>query len=163
MTSTSKGSSKKSSSTKRSSKKNSKKSPTKKSPAKRGARRPEPPIQKIVVRDSELHGLGVFATVDIEEGEIIELCPYLVIDDDDIAEDNRLNDYLFSSPDEEGDYLVILGSAMMYNHDDKPNAEWEIDDDDNRFVRFTALRAISVGEEITQDYGREYWETRSEE
>ena len=138
----------------------SKKRPSKKRPPKK---RPKPPVQKIIVRDSELHGLGVFAMIDIAEGDIIELCPYLVIDDDDIAEDNRLNDYLFSSPDEEGDYLVVLGSAMMYNHDDKPNAEWEIDDDDNRFVRFTALRDISAGEEITQNYGDEYWETRSEE
>ena len=130
------------------------KKPIKKSPA--------PPISKIIVKDSSLHGLGVFATIDINEGEIIELCPYLVIDDDDLAEDNRLNDYLFSSPDQEGDYLVILGSAMMYNHDDNPNAEWEIDDDDHRFVRFTALRDISIGEEVTQDYGGEYWETRRE-
>ena len=49
---------------------------------------------------------------------------------------------------------------MMYNHDDEPSAEWEVDDDDNRFVRFTALRDISAGEEITQSYGRDYWESR---
>ena len=117
---------------------------------------------KITVKDSPLHGLGVFALVEIAEGEVIELCPYIVIDDDDLADDNRLNDYLFSSPDQEGDYLVVLGCAMMYNHDDKPNAEWEIDDDDNRFIRFTALRSIKVGEEITQNYGADYWESRAD-
>lgn len=117
---------------------------------------------KITIKDSPLHGLGVFASVDISEGEIIELCPYIIIDDDDLAEFNRLNDYLFSSPDQEGDYLVVLGYAMMYNHNDQPSAEWEIDDDDNRFVRFTALRDIKEGEEITQSYGKDYWESRED-
>lgn len=117
---------------------------------------------KIIVKDSPLHGLGVFALVDIAEGEVIERCPYIVIDDDDLAEENRLNDYLFSSPDQEGDYLVVLGYAMMYNHDDQPNCEWEIDDDDHRFVSFVALRAIKRGEEITQSYGAEYWESRKQ-
>ena len=117
---------------------------------------------KIAIKDSPLHGLGVFACKDIKIGDIIELCPYIVVDNDDLAEFNRLNDYLFGSPDQDGDYLVVLGYAMMYNHDDQPNAEWEIDDDDHRFVRFTALRDIKAGEEITQDYGTEYWESRKD-
>ena len=117
---------------------------------------------KISVKDSPLHGLGVFANVDFSAGDIIELCPYIVIDDDDLEEINRLNDYLFSSPDQVGDYLVVLGFGMMYNHDNQPNAEWEIDDEDHRFVKFTALRDIKAGEEITQNYGKEYWDTRKD-
>ena len=86
-------------------------------------------IQKIYVGDSPIHGQGVFAAVDIKKGEVIERCPYLVIDDDDLAEENRLNDYLFTSPDVATDYLVIMGYGMMYNHSSDANAEWEIDDD----------------------------------
>ncbi|NBX07285.1 MAG: SET domain-containing protein-lysine N-methyltransferase, partial [Proteobacteria bacterium] len=52
--------------------------------------------------------------------------------------------------------------GMVYNHSDSPNAEWEIDDDDIRFVRFTALREIKKGEEILHSYGQEYWTTRKE-
>ena len=48
----------------------------------------------IEVRDSKLHGLGVFACVDLPKGSVIERCFYLVIDDDDLQEINRLNDYL---------------------------------------------------------------------
>jgi SET domain-containing protein len=116
-------------------------------------------IQKIRVGDSPIHGQGVFAQVDIKAGEVIERCPYLVIDDDDLAEENRLNDYLFTSPDAATDYLVIMGYGMMYNHSSDANAEWEIDDD-NRFVRFSATKDIAAGEEIFQDYGEEYWKTR---
>ena len=116
-------------------------------------------VQKIRVGDSPIHGQGVFAQVDIKAGEVIERCPYLVIDDDDLAEENRLNDYLFTSPDAATDYLVIMGYGMMYNHSSDANAEWEIDDD-NRFVRFSATKDIAAGEEIFQDYGEEYWKTR---
>lgn len=117
-------------------------------------------MSKITIKDSPVHGQGVFAILDIAKGDVIERCPYLVIDEDDIAEVNRLNDYLFSCPHEPGDYFVVLGYGMMYNHSDTPNAEWEIDQQDNRFIRFSALKDISAGEEITQNYGDEYWKSR---
>jgi SET domain-containing protein len=122
--------------------------------------KPTSPEIKIKVADSPTHGQGVFALVDIKKGEVIERCPYIVIDDDDLQEENRLNDYLFTSPDIGTDYLVVMGYGMMYNHDDNANSEWEIDEKDNRFVRFTAARDIKKGEEIFQDYGKEYWKTR---
>jgi SET domain-containing protein len=116
---------------------------------------------KIIVKDSPLHGLGVFACTDLKQGDIIERCPYLVIDDDDLQEINRLNDYLFTSPDDKNDYLCVLGFGMIYNHGSQPNAEWQIDDDDNRFVCFAATRDIKAGDEILHDYGSEYWDTRA--
>ena len=118
-----------------------------------------PPENKIAVADSPIHGQGVFAVTDIKKGELIERCPYIVIDDDDLQDENRLNDYLFTSPDVSTDYLVVMGYGMMYNHSDDANAEWEIDSD-NRFVRFSAARDIKKGEEIFQNYGEEYWKTR---
>ena len=120
-----------------------------------------PPETRIVVKDSPIHGQGVFAAVDIPKGGVVERCPYIVIDDDDLQEENRLNDYLFTSPDASTDYLVVMGYGMMYNHSDNANSEWEIDTD-NRFVLFTAKRDILAGEEIFQDYGEEYWKTRQE-
>ena len=128
-------------------------------PKKKAASPAEAPVQNIIVGDSPIHGQGVFAAVALKAGDVIERCPYLVIDDDDLAEENRLNDYLFTSPDASTDYLVIMGYGMMYNHSSDPNAEWEIDDD-NRFVKFSATKDIAVGEEIFQDYGEEYWKTR---
>lgn len=118
--------------------------------------------KKIQVQDSPIHGHGVFAITPIANGETIERCTYLVIDDDDLQESNRLNDYLFNSPGAEGDYLVMMGHGMLYNHsEDGANASWEIDDD-NRFVRFYATQDIKAGQEILHDYGSEYWDTRKE-
>ena len=110
-----------------------------------------------------MHGLGVFATQDLAAGDTLERAPYIVIDDDDLQEVNRLNDYLFTSPDDPGDYLVVMGYGMLYNHSDQANASWEVDETDNRFLRFYADRDIKAGEEIFHDYGSEYWSTRAEE
>ena len=118
--------------------------------------------RSIAIMDSPLHGQGVFALRDFEEGEVIERCPYLVIDDDDLSEATRLQDYLFTSPDNPNDYLCVMGFGMMYNHCDDANAEWQIDDDDLRFVCFIAKKPIPAGDEILHDYGREYWDTRAD-
>ena len=115
---------------------------------------------RIAVQDSPLHGLGVFACVDFAKDSVIERCFYLVIDDDDLQEINRLNDYLFTSPDVKSDYLCVLGCGMIYNHGTPPNAEWQIADDDNRFIEFTALHDIRAGDEILHDYGEDYWNSR---
>ena len=115
---------------------------------------------RIAVQDSPLHGLGVFACVDFAKDSVIERCFYLVIDDDDLQEINRLNDYLFTSPDVKSDYLCVLGCGMIYNHGAPPNAEWQIADDDNRFIEFTALHDIRAGDEILHDYGEDYWNSR---
>ena len=116
--------------------------------------------RRILVQDSPLHGLGVFACVDFAKDSVIERCFYLVIDDDDLQEINRLNDYLFTSPDVKSDYLCVLGYGMIYNHGMPPNAEWQIADDDNRFIEFTALHDIRAGDEILHDYGEDYWNSR---
>ena len=118
---------------------------------------------KITVKNSPTHGLGVFATQDVTAGETLERCAYIVIDDDDLQEVNRLNDYLFTSPDDPNDYLVVMGCGMLYNHGVPANAKWEVDETDNRFLRFYADRDIKAGEELFHDYGEEYWTTRAED
>ena len=117
-------------------------------------------VMKYVIKDSPLHGLGVFAAEDLPSGSTIERCAYIVIDDDDLREVNRLNDYLFTSPDDPGDYLCVMGAGMLYNHSDAPNAAWEIDDDDNRLLRFYTTSDVAAGDELLHDYGIEYWTTR---
>jgi hypothetical protein len=47
---------------------------------------------------------------------------------------------------------------MLYNHAADPNVEYDQDRPD--LLRFFALRTIHAGEELTIDYGEEWWETR---
>ena len=82
--------------------------------------------------------------------------------DDDLKKNSRLFDYVFISPQDKNDYLCVLGYGMLYNHSYKPNVEWRILEEDNRFIAFEAIKNIKVGDEIVHDYGKGYWETRKE-
>ena len=113
------------------------------------------------VDNSEIHGHGVFADKDYSAGDTIEVCPYLVTDDEDMGKNSVLHDYMFESPNHDSkEYLIPLGYAMVYNHRESPNAEWEIKETDYRFVRFFALDKVKQGEEIFHDYGIGYWKDR---
>jgi len=84
------------------------------------------------VSKSKIHGLGVFADKDYSVGETIELCPYLVSSKNDIGDD----------------------------HSETPNAEWDVNEEDDNFIRFYALQDIAKGQEILHDYGTSYWSSR---
>ena len=47
------------------------------------------------VKDSPIHGHGVFADKDYSQGDTIEMCPYLVADKDDLGDTCVLHDYMF--------------------------------------------------------------------
>ena len=44
--------------------------------------------------------------------------------------------------------ICVLGAGMLYNHSDAPNAAWEIDDDDNRLLRFYTTSDVAAGDEL---------------
>jgi uncharacterized protein len=52
----------------------------------------------------------------------------------------------------------VLGCGMLYNHSSDPNVEYVQDEPST--ITFLALRAVKPGEELTIDYGEEWWETR---
>jgi len=101
-------------------------------------------------------GRGVFATRAFRQGDVIEHCPTVELADADVA--GRLNDYVFST-DTEGDVLLVLGHGMLYNHSPNPNVEY-VEGDEPSTITFRALRDVRPGEELTIDYGEEWWETR---
>lgn len=99
-------------------------------------------------------GLGLFANAAIKKGTDIveytgERIPVAVAD-------ARATKYLF----EIDDAWTVDGSARSnvaryINHSCEPNAEAEIDGDNRIFI--IATRDIQRGEEITFDYGDEYF------
>ena len=70
----------------------------------------------VYLSESSVHGFGVFADKNYNIGDTLELCYYLVTDDSDMTNTCILHDYVFGTPNEEEEYLVPLGNAMMYNH-----------------------------------------------
>ncbi len=101
-------------------------------------------------------GRGVFATRTFAEGETVEVCPTVEISQGG----GDLADYLFESTNE-GKFLVVLGFGMLYNHSADPNVEY--DQEEPSRITYRAIRTIEPGEELTIDYGEEWWETRNRE
>ena len=118
---------------------------------------------KILVRESPIHGLGVFAKEVIGEGEMIEECPLLFLP---MPAFNLFLNYRFGYPprlDEihKQQHVLPLGYGCIYNHSDNNNATWVIDERKKTF-KFIAIRDIEVGEEICTSYGGDdYWELRN--
>ena len=100
-------------------------------------------------------GRGVFALRPFSEGEIIEVCPTIVLDDADV--DGVARNYVFYAR-QPGKLLLVLGWAMLYNHSAQPNLFHR--SAGRLLIEFVALRDIAVGEELTHDYGPEYWDDR---
>ncbi len=110
----------------------------------------------IYVASSELHGQGVFAARDIEEGEIIEICPILLIPKSELhhIRQTMLDNYYFDWGDDGEWYALALGYGSLYNHEYDPNADYGMDFEANT-IDIYCLRTIKAGEEICINYNGE--------
>ena len=101
------------------------------------------------------HGRGVFATRHFRKGQLVEVCPAVEVPASDVV--GRLDDYVYDSV-KAGDSLIVLGYGMLYNHSADPNVEY--DQQEPSRITYRALRTIEPGEELTIDYGDDWWATR---
>lgn len=108
----------------------------------------------VVVRRASA-GLGLFTTIPRKRGEyIIEYTGDRLTD---AEADRRGGRYLFTLEKD----LVIDGSgrenlARYINHSCKPNCDAE-HDEEKREMHIRARRAIAPGEELTYNYGKEFF------
>ncbi|MDO8244062.1 SET domain-containing protein [Pontibacillus salicampi] len=94
---------------------------------------------------------GVFAKQDIEKGQLIHEAPVIPYPNEDHVhiEQTHLADYVFEYGQHHTAFL--LGYGMMFNHSYQPNAEYEINFENNSFD-FYAYTDIQAGEEILINY-----------
>lgn len=115
---------------------------------------------KIVVKDSKIHGRGVFAKEDIFKDEILEECHFIFLENKWMDMERILQEYVFSWIKSENSNTtpkstLVLGNGMIYNSSRENNANWLIDINKNVY-RFFAVKDIKKGEEICTFYGYDY-------
>ena len=111
---------------------------------------------KIEVRESSLHGLGVFATELIKKNEIFESAPVIQFDQFTMVHlfdlhgyRHILHDYVFSF---NGKAAIALGLGSIYNHsNDDANASHRMNTEAPS-IEFVAKRDIQADEEILIHY-----------
>jgi SET domain-containing protein len=110
---------------------------------------------KIEVKDSPIHGRGVFATSDIQAGEVLEECHFFTLGHTQTsANDVSLYQVVFCWPMGNKEcHAVVLGYGTIYNHSDDNNATWDTDSG-LRLYRFYATKEIKSGQEILTNYMR---------
>jgi uncharacterized protein len=71
----------------------------------------------------------------------------------------KLGDYVFRFRSvRDGDVVLPLAYGVLYNHSADPNVEYV--QDEPSVITFVARRRVRAGEELTIDYGDEWWATR---
>jgi uncharacterized protein len=104
----------------------------------------------VEVKQSHLHGKGVFATEDIAEGEVIvesHMVPIHVSE----ALPEALATLQFPWTDEY-DAICLSDVGSFFNHSSQANATIIARDFTNQIQTFAAKKAISKGDEITIYY-----------
>lgn len=102
-------------------------------------------------------GRGVFASADIEAGEIIEESPVIVLNEEErlLVEKTILNDYIFEWGDLGEKACMALGYIALYNHSSHSNCEYEMDFD-LQLMRVKTMRFVNRGEELTVNYNGDW-------
>ena len=108
---------------------------------------------KVRVKNSSLHGRGVFAVEALRRGSIVETCPVIVLPIDDVVENSTLSFYVYDWG--AGSVALALGCGSLYNHADEPHAYAEIEHS-KQTITIKVLRNIEPGEEVTLNYGDDY-------
>lgn len=109
-------------------------------------------INKVIVKDSQIAGKGLFARYDINEGEVIMEIRGEIINEQECVrrEEEENNVYIFWN---DVNYIdTSKTSDIKYiNHSCEPNCS--VEDGDVDFLLLVANRFIKAGEELTIDYG----------
>lgn len=110
-------------------------------------------IQGLYITNTENKGRGVFTSVDIYEGDVIEVCNIIKIPKRElpIIHKSVLHDYYFLWGNDLEDCAIALGYGSLYNHELHPNANFILDIE-NETIDIEAIKDIKAGEEITLNY-----------
>ena len=109
--------------------------------------------QDIAIKESPLHGKGVFASKKFKAGAVIETAPVILLQkaERDFLQTTSLFSYYFLVADENTSVALGLGYSSLYNHAYKANAVYSISLKE-KTIQIKACKNINTGDEITLNY-----------
>lgn len=107
----------------------------------------------LFIAESPIHGRGVFTAQTLQPGDVIEICPVIVLRPQELTllDDTLLHDYYFLWGPDQDRPAIALGYGSIYNHSCPANANYQFDFADNS-IAFFCVRTIAAGDEITVNY-----------
>lgn len=101
-----------------------------------------------------MHDRGVFCAHDLSQGDIIEICPVLILSSGEamLLRHSDLYNYYWLWGYNHEQIAIVLGFGSLYNHSSQPNAETDAIPD-RREIVIRAMTEIRADTEITIDYG----------
>ena len=110
-------------------------------------------IPGLHIIDHKKRGRGVYTAIDISKGDLIEICPLIIIPKKDVKKIHQtiLHDYYFLLEQPKGAACLALGYGSINNHKSKPNAIVIFDYEKNE-MEIQCCKKIKAGSEIFIDY-----------
>lgn len=97
----------------------------------------------------------ISARTQFARGEIVEVCPVILLGSEATAIDT-LRDIVFEIDKKEDKWALVLGYGSLYGHSEKPNLEYGYNKKTKQ-MQFISQRPIQMGEELTINYGDDFW------
>jgi len=106
----------------------------------------------LAVKESPLHGKGLFASIDFKDGQSIAIINGELINADEcVRREDEGNVYIFYKNDDE--YIDASNHPLLKYLNHSCDYNCDIDEDENGNLVLFAAANINKGEEITIDYG----------
>ena len=110
-------------------------------------------VPGLFITESADKGRGVYIAQELNPGDLIEICPLIVIPNSEVEFIHKtiLHDYYFLMDQPKGAACIALGYGSIYNHSQSPNA-MVVFDYDRQHLEIKCIKKIGSGEEILIDY-----------
>lgn len=101
----------------------------------------------------------IMGKTQFAKGEVVEICPVILVGE--IAKTiEKVKDLIFELDKNKGQWGLVLGYGSLYRHSDKPNMDYAYNPK-SRSMYFITNRPINMHQELTINYGTDYWAERT--
>lgn len=100
-------------------------------------------------------GYIVRARTHFGAGETVEITPVILVGSEVTAVEG-LKEIVYEIDKSRGQYGIVLGFGSLYSHSDEPNLSYAYNRKTQQ-MHFITSRIIKLGEELTINYGKDYW------